>query len=251
MIILDPVNLNVIRTRSQGRQELDRRQLHRVADADGLGGLFKNDLVEWISAMTYQAAPARGAEHARTAQQMGAHARVGQGPGRSGSAILDIDRKVAETMRCELPDQELPQHRARRQPDPVDRRAGRRRPAGRVEGGAGCNKILGNPSAVPHAGQHPDRRPVRAHRRDALPLQALTIKLKKDVPLGRDQRHHRQAQPMGKVVPNEREISERELTLAAVTGTLTVPVGPYADVVRPKQKMVYVQWVMTSPLGPC
>lgn len=55
--------------------------------------------------------------------------------------------------------------------------------------------------------------------------QALTIKLKKDLPLDEVSDMLAQANPWAKVVPNDREISERELTPAAVTGRLTVPVG--------------------------
>jgi aspartate-semialdehyde dehydrogenase len=86
VIILDPVNLNVIKDGAgQGRQELDRRQLHRQLMLMGLGGLFQNDLVEWMSAMTYQAASGAGAQNMRELlRRWASSTRGGRPAGRSG-----------------------------------------------------------------------------------------------------------------------------------------------------------------------
>ena len=92
------------------------------------------------------------------------------------------------------------------------------------KGGAECNKILGlppfrSPGSIPIDGLCVRIGAMRCHS------QGLTIKLKKDVPLDEVSDIIAQGNPWAKVVPNERELSERELTPAAVTGTLSVPVG--------------------------
>jgi aspartate-semialdehyde dehydrogenase len=142
------------------------------------------------------------------------------------SAILDIDRKVAETMRSAsfptrnfrntaLAGSLIPWIDA-----PVDNGQSREE----WKGGAECNKILGrapfrSPGSIPIDGLCVRIGAMRCHS------QGLTIKLRKDVPLDEITEIIAGANPWVKVVANEREISERELTPAAVTGTLTIPVG--------------------------
>jgi aspartate-semialdehyde dehydrogenase len=194
----------------------------------GLGGLFKHDLVEWVSAMTYQAASGAGAQNMRELlAQMGAlHGAVKAELADPASAILDIDRKIAETMRSS----DFPVKNFRGIPlagslipwidVPVDGGQSKEE----WKGGAECNKILGRPAfrsagSIPIDGLCVRIGAMRCHS------QGLTIKLRKNVPLDEVSEIIATANDWVKVIPNEREISERELTPTAVTGTLTVPVG--------------------------
>jgi aspartate-semialdehyde dehydrogenase len=229
VIVLDPVNRDVI----------DRALTHGGKDWIGgnctvslmlmaMGGLFKHHMIEWVSAMTYQAASGAGAQNMRELlSQMGAlHDAVKSELANPSSAILDIDRKVAATMR----DASFPTKNFRNTAlagslipwidVPVDHGQSKEE----WKGGAECNKILGNPAfrsagSIPIDGLCVRIGAMRCHS------QGLTIKLKKDVPMDEITSILSQANDWVKVVPNEREISERELTPAAVTGTMTVPVG--------------------------
>jgi aspartate-semialdehyde dehydrogenase len=229
VIILDPVNKNVIENAlAKGGKNWIGGNCTVSLMLMGLGGLFQNNLVEWVSAMTYQAASGAGAQNMRELiAQMGAiHASVADLLADPASAILEIDRKVAETMRADS----FPKKNFRNTPlagslipwidVPVDNGQSKEE----WKGGAECNKILGNPAfrtpgSIPIDGLCVRIGAMRCHS------QALTIKLKKDVPLDEVNDIIAKANQWVKVVPNEREISERELTPTAVTGTLTVPVG--------------------------
>jgi aspartate-semialdehyde dehydrogenase len=229
IIVLDPVNLNVIKDGlTKGVKNYIGGNCTVSLMLMGLGGLFKHDLVEWISAMTYQAASGAGAQNMRELlSQMGAlHDAVKTELADPASAILDIDRKVAETMRSSA----FPTKNFRNTPlagslipwidVPVENGQSKEE----WKGGAECNKILGKPAfrsqgSIPIDGLCVRIGAMRCHS------QGLTIKLKKDVPLDEISDIIAKANQWVKVVPNEREISERELTPAAITGTLTVPVG--------------------------
>jgi aspartate-semialdehyde dehydrogenase len=189
----------------------------------GLGGLYEAGLVEWMSAMTYQAASGAGAQNMRELiKQMGSiNASVADELADPASAILDIDRKVAEAMRGEnfpvdnfgvplagslIPyiDKELPNGQSREE----------------WKAQAETNKILGRfKSPIPVDGLCVRIGAMRCHS------QALTIKLNKDVPLSDIEGLISQHNPWVKLVPNQREVSIRELSPTAVTGTLSVPVG--------------------------
>ena len=229
VIVLDPVNLNVIKDAlSKGGKNWIGGNCTVSLMLMGLGGLFQNDLVEWVSAMTYQAASGAGAQNMRELlSQMGAlHDAVKDDLADQSSAILDIDRKVAETMRSAA----FPTKNFRNTAlagslipwidVPVDGGQSKEE----WKGGAECNKILGRPAfrspgSIPVDGMCVRIGSMRCHS------QGLTIKLKKDVPLDEVSDIIAKANDWVKVVPNEREISERDLTPASVTGTLTVPVG--------------------------
>ncbi|MDR2261240.1 MAG: aspartate-semialdehyde dehydrogenase [Azoarcus sp.] len=229
VIVLDPVNLDVIEDAlaSGGRNWIGGNCTVSLM-LMGLGGLFRHDLVEWVSAMTYQAASGAGAQNMRELlAQMGAlHASVADLLADPASAILDIDRKVAETLRSPA----LPTGNFRSVPLAgslipwIDAPVAHGQSKEEWKGGAECNKILGKPpfreaGSVPVDGLCVRIGAMRCH------AQGLTIKLKKDVPLDELTGIIASANEWVKVVPNEREISERELTPAAVTGTLAVPVG--------------------------
>ncbi|MDR3159840.1 MAG: aspartate-semialdehyde dehydrogenase [Zoogloeaceae bacterium] len=229
VIVLDPVNLDVIRNAlAKGGKNWIGGNCTVSLMLMGLGGLFQHDLIEWATSMTYQAASGAGAQNMRELiAQMGAiHASVAGLLADPASAILEIDRKVADTIRSDA----FPTRHFRNTPlagslipwidVPVENGQSREE----WKGGAECNKILGRPpfraaGSIPIDGLCVRIGAMRCH------AQALAIKLKKDVPLDELSGIISEANPWVKVVPNERERSERELTPAAVTGTLSVPVG--------------------------
>ena len=229
VIILDPVNRDVIDSAlTKGGKVWVGGNCTVSLMMMAMGGLFKHGLVEWISAMTYQAASGAGAQNMRELlSQMGAlHAAVKDDLANPSSAILDIDRKVAAALRGPG----FPTQNFRNTPlagslipwidVPVEHGQSKEE----WKGGAECNKILGNPAfrsagSIPIDGICVRISSMRCHS------QGLTVKLKKDVPMDEIESILAQANDWVKVVPNVREISERELTPAAITGTMTVPVG--------------------------
>ncbi|MDR3324352.1 MAG: aspartate-semialdehyde dehydrogenase [Zoogloeaceae bacterium] len=229
VIVLDPVNLDVIKNAlAKGGKNWIGGNCTVSLMLMGLGGLFQNDLVEWATSMTYQAASGAGAQNMRELiAQMGAiHASVADLLADPASAILDIDRKVAETLRADdFPKQHFRNTALAGSLIPwIDVPVEHGQSKEEWKGGAECNKILGRPpfrasGSIPIDGLCVRIGSMRCHS------QALTIKLKKDVPLADINDLLANANPWAKVVPNERETSERDLTPAAVTGTLTVPVG--------------------------
>lgn len=229
VIILDPVNLDVIKAAlAKGGRNWVGGNCTVSLMLMGLGGLFRAGLVEWVSAMTYQAASGAGAQNMRELlSQMGAlHDAVKAELADPASAILDIDRKVAETMRSsDFPVKNFRGTALAGSLIPwIDVPVEHGQSKEEWKGGAECNKILGNPAfrsagSIPIDGLCVRIGAMRCHS------QGLTIKLKRDVPLGDINGIIAGANEWVKVVPNEREITERELTPAAVTGTLAIPVG--------------------------
>ena len=229
VIILDPVNLNVIKDAlAKGGKNWIGGNCTVSLMLMGIGGLFKHDLVEWVSAMTYQAASGAGAQTMRELLcQMGAlHDAVRAELADPASAILEIDRKVAETMRASsFPTKNFRNTALAGSLIPwIDVPVEGGQSKEEWKGGAECNKILGrppfrSPGSIPVDGICVRIGAMRCHS------QGLTIKLRKDAPLDEISGIIADGNPWAKVVPNEREISERELTPAAVTGGLTVPVG--------------------------
>ena len=229
VIVLDPVNQNVIQDALvKGGKNWIGGNCTVSLMLMGLGGLFKHDLVEWVSAMTYQAASGAGAQNMRELlSQMGTlHDAVKADLADPASAILGIDRKVAETMRsASFPTKNFRNTALAGSLIPwIDVPVENGQSKEEWKGGAECNKILGRPAfrtpgSIPIDGICVRVGAMRCHS------QALTIKLRKDVPLDEITDILAQGNQWVKVVPNEREISERELTPAMVTGTLPVPVG--------------------------
>ena len=224
IIVLDPVNANVIKNGlANGVKTFAGGNCTVSLMLMGLGSLFQNNLVEWMTAMTYQAASGAGAQNMRELiKQMGAiNASVADELADPASAILDIDRKVTEVMRGEsfpvdnfgvplagslIPyiDKELPNGQSREE----------------WKAQAETNKILGRfKNPIPVDGICVRIGAMRCHS------QALTIKLNKDVPMADIEGLISQHNPWVKLVPNHREDSIRDLGPTAVTGTLSVPVG--------------------------
>ncbi len=224
VIILDPVNRHVIdRALAAGGRNWIGGNCTVSLMLMALGGLFRADLVEWITSMTYQAASGAGAQNMRELLvQMGEAHRVAQELLRDpASAILDIDREVAGILRDErFPTAHFGVPLAGSLIPWIDKDLGNGQSREEWKGAAETNKILGREAGpTPIDGLCVRIGAMRCHS------QALTIKLRKDVPLADIHALLAADNAWVKVVPNEREASMRELTPAAVTGTLTVPVG--------------------------
>jgi len=224
VIILDPVNLGVIKDAlAQGKKNFIGGNCTVSLMLMALGGLFKADLVEWITSMTYQAASGAGAQNMRELlTQMGEAHRVAKSLlDDPASAILDIDREVAGILRDEkFPTANFGVPLAGSLIPWIDKDLGNGQSKEEWKGKAETNKILGRESnAIPVDGLCVRIGAMRCHS------QALTIKLNKDVPLNEIEGMLAAANDWVKVVPNQRDASMRELTPAAVTGSLVVPVG--------------------------
>ena len=224
VIVLDPVNMDVIKdSLAKGGKTFVGGNCTVSLMLMAIGGLFKENLVEWISPMTYQAASGAGAQNMRELiKQMGAiHDDVKPLVDDPASAILDIDRQLTNFMRSDA--------------YPVDQwgvplagslipwldsqlETGQTREEWKAQ--VETNKILGtSANPTPIDGICVRIGAMRCHS------QAMTIKLNKDVPLDEIDSILAQANDWVKVVPNNRDISMKALTPAAVTGTLDVPVG--------------------------
>ena len=223
IIILDPVNHAVI------QQGLDKGIKTFVGGnctvslmLMSLGGLFANDLVEWASVATYQAASGGGARHMRELlTQMGMlHADVAKELQDPASAILDIERKVTEATRSgKLPTENFGVPLAGSLIPWIDKQLDNGQSREEWKGQAETNKILNTGSVIPVDGLCVRVGALRCHS------QAFTLKLKKDVSLPEIEQMLATHNDWVRVIPNDRELTMRELTPAAVTGTLNTPVG--------------------------
>ncbi|AJD48059.1 aspartate-semialdehyde dehydrogenase [Isoalcanivorax pacificus W11-5] len=224
VIVLDPVNRRVIDEALQnGVKNYVGGNCTVSLMLMALGGLFNAGLVEWASAQTYQAASGAGAQNMREllAQMGKLHADVAGLLADPRSAILDIDRVVAETMRGDqLPKDNFGHALAGSLLPWIDKQLDNGQSKEEWKAQAETNKILGRDgNPIPMDGTCVRIGAMRCHS------QALTLKLTKDVPMDEINDIIASANDWVKVVPNEREVTLRELTPTAVTGTLTVPVG--------------------------
>jgi aspartate-semialdehyde dehydrogenase len=223
IIILDPVNMNVIKEGiAKGVKNYIGGNCTVSLMLMGLGGLFHAGLVEWVSSMTYQAASGAGAQNMRELiSQMGTlHASVADKLADPKSAILEIDRIIAETMRSnELPKENFGHALAGSLLPYIDKQWEQGQSKEEWKGQAETNKILGLSKPIPVDGVCVRIGAMRCHS------QGLTIKLNKDVPMSDIEGLIAGANDWVKVVPNDRESSMRDLTPTKVTGTLNIPVG--------------------------
>jgi aspartate-semialdehyde dehydrogenase len=224
IIILDPVNLNMIKNgMAKGIKNYIGGNCTVSLMLMALGGLYERDLVEWMSAMTYQAASGAGANNMRELlKQMGsAHDSVKNLLDDPASAILEIDKKVAEHVRSDrYPTEFFGAPLACSLIPWIDKQLDNGQSKEEWKGLAETNKILGREDKpIPIDGTCVRIGAMRCHS------QALTIKMKKDVPLDEITDMIAKHNKWVKVVPNQREITMRELTPAVITGTLTVPIG--------------------------
>ena len=229
VIVLDPVNMPVIKNSlAHGGKDWVGGNCTVSCMLIGVGALYKAGLVEWMSTQTYQAASGGGAQHMRELlTQFGTlNAEVRSLLDDPKSAILEIDRKIiakqralteAETANFGVPlgGSLIPW---------IDKDLGNGQSKEEWKGMAETNKILGQGEgfgspAVPVDGFCVRIGAMRCHS------QALTFKLKKDVPLADIEAMIAADNEWVKVVPNTREATIRDLTPVATTGTLTIPVG--------------------------
>jgi len=224
IIVLDPVNMNVIKDGIEsGVKTYVGGNCTVSLMLMALGGLFEKDLVEWISPMTYQAASGSGAKHMRELiSQMGAvHAQVKDKLDDPAAAILEIDKKVAEFIRGnDYPKDQFGVPLAGSLIPYIDSQleSGQSREEWKAQ--VEANKILGtqdSPMAID--GLCVRVGAMRCHS------QAMTIKLKKDLPISEIESILAAANGWVKVIPDNKEDTINELTPAKVTGTLSVPVG--------------------------
>jgi len=228
-IILDPLNLELIKASlSKGLKNYIGGNCTVSLMLMGMAGLFQRDEVEWMTSMTYQAASGQGAAAMRDlVAQMAAIAGDAQplldDP---ASAILDIDRAVTETVRSRNFPKSSTGHPLAGSLLPwIDKDLGNGQSREEWKAQAEANKILGRgngkngSNAIPMDGVCVRVGAMRCHS------QAMTIKLRRPLPMDEVEGMLADAHDWVKVVPNRREETLAELTPAAVTGKLTVPVG--------------------------
>ena len=224
VIILDPVNLPIIK---QAVHDGEKSYIGGNCTVSlmlmAVGGLLKNNMVDWMSAMTYQAASGAGAKNMRELLvQMGEVHRVAKSLlDDPASGILEIDRKVAGSLRDEgFPTANFGVPLAGSLIPWIDKDLGNGQSREEWKAQAETNKIMGTSShEVPVDGICVRVGSMRCHS------QAMTIKLKKEVPLDEIEDIIAKSNSWVRVIPNERERTLKELTPTAVTGTLSIPVG--------------------------
>ena len=229
IIVLDPVNLPVIQNAlAKGGKNWIGGNCTVSCMLMGVGALYKAGLVEWMTTMTYQAASGGGAQHMRELlTQFGTlNAEVRALLDDPKSAILEIDRKVlakqqsltaAETANFGAPlgGSLIPW---------IDKDLGDGMSKEEWKGGAETNKILGQGAGFGSAATPVDGFCVRIGTMRCH-SQALTFKLRKDVPVADIEAMIAADNAWVKVVPNTREATVKDLTPVAVTGTMSIPVG--------------------------
>jgi aspartate-semialdehyde dehydrogenase len=223
-IVLDPVNHKVIETAlAEGKREFIGGNCTVSLMMMALNGLFQSENVEWMSAMTYQAASGAGATHMRELiSQMGVlHHSVMDSISNPASAILEIDRAVADTMQSDsFPKKYFGVPLAGSLIPWIDQDLDNGQSREEWKAAAETNKILGRSNDfIPIDGLCVRIGAMRCHS------QALTIKLKRDIPLAEIEQLLSNGNEWVRVIPNNSEQTITELTPARVTGKLHVPIG--------------------------
>ena len=223
IIILDPINrANIDSALNNGIKTFVGGNCTVSLMLMSLGGLFAANLIDWVSVSTYQAASGGGARHMRELlTQMGMlHADVAKELANPHSSILDIEQKVTAKMRDgSLPTDNFGVPLAGSLIPWIDKQLYNGQSREEWKGQAETNKILGTSSIIPIDGLCVRIGALRCHS------QAFTIKLKKDIAIPDIEQLLASHNQWVKVIPNDRELSMKELTPAAVTGTLATPVG--------------------------
>ncbi|WP_034606748.1 aspartate-semialdehyde dehydrogenase [Chitinimonas koreensis] len=223
VIVLDPVNLDQIKSAiAGGGKDFIGGNCTNSILLMGVGGLFKAGLVEWVSSMTYQAASGAGAQNMRELiGQMGAiHGSVAHLLADPASAILEIDRRVAETMRGDgFPAEHFGAPLAGSLIPWIDKQLDNGQSKEEWKGQAEVNKILGTGETIPVDGLCVRIGAMRCHSL------ALTLKLNQDLPLAEIEKLIAASTPWTHFVPNDRATTVKQLTPTFVTGKLDVAVG--------------------------
>jgi aspartate-semialdehyde dehydrogenase len=224
VIVLDPVNMPVMRrARERGILDFIGGNCTVSLMLMAVGGLMREGLVDWITAMTYQSASGAGAQNMRELlEQMGAlYGAAKQELGNPAAGILDIDRAVSGALSsAQFPRAHFGVPLAASLIPWIDKDLGTGQSREEWKAAAEANKILGfEARPVPVEGICVRVSAMRCHS------QALTIKLNRDLPLEEIETVLAGANAWVRVVPNEREASIRELSPAAVSGKLEIPIG--------------------------
>lgn len=233
IIVLDPINRESIDAGLEaGVKEFVGGNCTVSTMLMGLGGLFTQDLVEWGTSMTYQAASGGGAKHMRELlTQFGdIHDAIGPELADPSRAILDIDQKVLESQRNGLDASEFGVPLAGSLIPWIDADLGNGVTKEEWKGSVETNKILrrgeslapgvdSQGSAIPFESICVRVGALRSHS------QAITLKLREDLPLEEIEHIIASGSDWAKVVPNEKEATMEQLTPVAATGGLTIPVG--------------------------
>ena len=224
VVVLDPVNRNVIdQALESGMKNYIGGNCTVSLMLMAIGGLFRNNAVEWVSAMTYQAASGAGARNMREliAQMGSIRDNVAEELANPSSAILDIDRKTSHLLKSsDLPQSEFGVPLAGSLIPYIDKQLDNGQSREEWKAQAETNKILGSQDApIPVDGVCVRVGAMRCHS------QALTIKLRQDIPVRDIESMIAGANDWVSLIPNDREASMQNLTPAAVTGELGVPVG--------------------------
>ena len=224
IIVLDPVNLNVIKQGlSNGVKTFVGGNCTVSLMLLALGGLFEKGHIEWMTSMTYQAASGGGARHMRELiNQMGMlQDSVADELADPASAILEIDRKVAEKMRSgTLPTDQFGVPLAGSLIPYIDSQLDNGQSREEWKAQAECNKILGiDGKPIPVDGLCVRIGAMRCHS------QAYTIKLNKDIPVADIEGMLAEHNDWVNVIPNDKQATMERLTPTAATGTLNIPVG--------------------------
>jgi aspartate-semialdehyde dehydrogenase len=228
VIILDPVNMPVIQSAlARGIKDYIGGNCTVSLMMLGIDGLLKADLVEWVTAMTYQSASGAGAQNMREllAQMGHAHASVKDLLADPASAILEIDRRVGAALLSEqLPKEHFGVPLAGSLIPWIDKDLGNGVSREEWKGGAEANKILGRPQMGQPGSLIVEGLCVRVGAMRCH-SQALTLKLKKDLPLAEIESILAGANDWVRVIPNRREDSIRELSPARISGKMEIPIG--------------------------
>ena len=224
VIVLDPVNLSVMKgARDAGIRDYIGGNCTVSLMLMAVGGLLEAGLVEWISAMTYQAASGAGAQHMRElVEQMGfLHRAATAELADPAAGILDLDRVVSGALADpQFPKAQFAVPLAASLIPWIDKDLGNGQSREEWKAGVEANKIMGTTAhPVPVEGLCVRIGAMRCHS------QALTIKLREDVPLPEVERLLAAHNPWVRVIPNEKDASVRGLSPAVVSGSLHVPVG--------------------------
>lgn len=223
VIVLDPVNRRVIdKALESGIRDFVGGNCTVSLMLMAIGGLFQNNCIEWLSSMTYQAASGAGANNMR--ELVSQMAAISQAAGsilqNPASAIAELDRCVIDTMRHSgFPVKNFGVPLAGSAIPWIDNPVENGQTREEWKGIAETNKILQTETPIPVDGICVRIGAMRCHS------QALTVKLNRDMPLDEITAMIAEANKWVKVVANTKEESVKHLTPAAVTGTLTVPVG--------------------------
>jgi aspartate-semialdehyde dehydrogenase len=224
IIILDPVNRKLIdKALEKGIKNFIGGNCTVSLMLMALGGLFESDLIEWLTSMTYQAASGAGAKNMEelVAQMHAIGKNAAPVIGNPASSILELDKNVISTMKSSaLPVENWGVPLAASLIPWIDKAWDKGQTREEWKGQVETNKITGrSDNPIPIDGQCVRVGSMRCHS------QAFTIKLTKNVPLDEIEAMLAEHNAWVRVIPNTKEDTMRELTPAAVTGTLTVPVG--------------------------